>query len=141
MRDIRPDLKERLARNEAARSRLSAELKRLEAYAASVIRMIEVEDERYADEPDRPAQAIADFILDEAIKRPVSKEDLRFAAQAHGYTSDGRSIHAHVTNLVRAGRLDELEPGMFRARPRSAEPPDGSSAEIFPETEVTAMPQ
>jgi hypothetical protein len=44
--------------------------------------------------------------------RPQGKEDLRHSAANAGYDVDGRSIHATTVNLVRGGKVVELN-GIF----------------------------
>jgi len=107
MRDIRSDLKERLATAEAKRAQFNASLKALDAEVDAIMRLLAIEEKRDSAQSAQPENAIplAQFLLAAAEKKAMTKEDFRMTATAHGYQIDGRHIHAHVTNLVRSGEL------------------------------------
>jgi hypothetical protein len=55
---------------------------------------------------------LPDFVFKAIQMRPQGKEDLRHSAANAGYDVDGRSIHATTVNLVRGGKVVELN-GIF----------------------------
>ena len=137
MRDIRPDLKERLSELDTRMSTLVAEYNRRkndldkefaareadlndERHAASALFQIEQRRHGEANAPSAPnlTLGLADFLIREATKRgPMQKDDLRAAAVLAGYfpegESGGRAVHTTLLNLVRSGRLGETNDGLY----------------------------
>jgi hypothetical protein len=107
VRDIRADLKERLTGAEAKRAQFTAALKTLDIEVDALMRLIQIEDQRDNGGSAKPKNGLplADFIVAMTEHSPMNKEELKAAAQANGYDTDGRAIHAHVTNLSRTGIL------------------------------------
>ena len=141
MRDIRNDLRERLAaviaqlvdvrteydhdRNDLERrfneqfTALSNERSSLEIILASESRR-QGEDPEFHQKPkDRSLKLpLADFLIYQLKERgPSSKDDLRSAAENHQYFSDGESsgrpIHATLMNLVGSGRVQKTLDGIY----------------------------
>lgn len=158
MRDIRPDLKERLSELDARMSSLVAEYNRRknEIDKEFAAREADLNEERHATgallqieqrrhgEASAPTSSnltmgLADFLVREpTLKGPMYKEDLRTAATLAGYFPEGetggRAVHTTLLNLVRSGRLAELYDGRY-APPASftfpeAEPADDTQAMI-----------
>jgi hypothetical protein len=129
MRDIRDDLRERLAVAEAERAKLTASLSSLDAEIRAVMSLMEIEDHRQIEGSSpvkRTATAtLQDFILSRTQTKGMSKEHLRSAAQAEGYDIDGRNIHATVTNMLRSGTLKKLPDGSYLAQTKSGEETSG----------------
>jgi hypothetical protein len=107
MRDIRSDLKERLAQAERTRAGLTAQLKEVDAEVAALMNLMEIEDRRGVSDgkSQPPAEPVQDFLISAISQNPMTKDELKNAAVARGYPVDGRSIHAYVTNLTKTGRL------------------------------------
>jgi hypothetical protein len=141
MRDIRNDLRERLAavceqiadvrgeydhdRNDLER-RFNERLMALSAEMSSLKTILESEARRQGDEPVSFPKAkapilrapLADFLVYILKERePLSKDDLRAMAENHQYfpdgTSSGRPVHATLMNLVRSGRVQETSDGLY----------------------------
>jgi hypothetical protein len=141
MRDIRNDLRERLAaviaqlvevrteydhdRNDLERrfneqfTELSKERSSLEIILASESRR-QGEDQTFHQKPeDRNLKLpLADFLIYQLKERgPSSKDDLRAAAENHQYFSDGassgRPVHATLMNLVGSGRVQKTLDGFY----------------------------
>ncbi|MFH6781495.1 MULTISPECIES: hypothetical protein [Methylobacterium] len=139
MRDIRPDLKERLAELDSRMSTLVAEYNRrkneldkefaerereLNDERSATGALLAIEQRRHGDAtaPSSPTltMGLADFLLNETRKKEMaSKDDLRSAAALAGYfpngESGGRAVHTTLLNLVRAGRLAEAADGLYYA--------------------------
>jgi hypothetical protein len=111
MRDIRQDIRERLDLVEARRSSLERALKALNDEADALMRVLEAEDRRFLREPlaTRPDGAMADFIVSEIDKRPLSKDEVLQVLERAGYLdgieAPGRSVHLTLVNLRRGGRI------------------------------------
>jgi len=118
LRDIRSDLKERLAAAEAQRAQLVQSLDDLDEEVRAIQSMLEIEDQR--DIPNghakkRPSIPLEDFIVLKAKQRPMSKEDLRLAAVAEGFDVNGRHIHGHLMKLLRDQVVRENNDGCYVA--------------------------
>ena len=135
MRDIRADLRDRIAALGGRESEIAREhnrrMRELELWWENEIKI--VQDERSAaqamlaiemrrhgeiEKIGLPQVPLQDFIIQETAKRGIaSKEDLRLAATQANYFPDGetggRQIHTTVLNLVRANRLMEVQEGRF----------------------------
>lgn len=114
VRDIRDDLRDRLASIEEQEAQMAEALKRLGEQKAHYRRILEIEEGRYPlpgllpNDPDT-ALPLAEFLIEALRTRPRTKEELREMAEQAGYFSDtdfpGRSIHATLTNLQRSSRV------------------------------------
>lgn len=136
MRDIRADLRERLASLDARLSDLvrdynreKAELDKkfaeqergVEEERKAASALLAIEDRRYgeasAPQVAIPTESLTDFLIRHVTAEgPILKEDLRNAAGFRGYFPDGeggRTIHTTLLNLVRAGRLTETPDGRY----------------------------
>lgn len=128
MRDILPDLRERLERAEGQRAqmraaydsellRLQKEFKQstaiLDSEVSAIQALLDIEVRRAGgpvSSAPKPTLPIQDFLV-KAVDEGVSlgKEQLRDLADQAGYfgngESPGRVTHAQLVNLVRSGRL------------------------------------
>jgi hypothetical protein len=123
MRDIRADLRERLSAAEAERAQLTLKLKGVDSRVDALMRLLEIEDHAIAGNgsgAERPLKPLPDFILALAQHRPVTKADIRTAANAEGYEIDGRHVHAHLNNLLRSGVLRKGSDMRYRTEKNSA---------------------
>ena len=131
MRDIRNDLRERLA---AIFERMADETAKFEAQADAYHRvtdalsrerdtvrsMLAIEDERNGGPitvmPPMFRLPLPDFLV-EAVKThgPMSKDDIRRIAADGGYMEEanGRTIHSTLMNAVRGGRLRQRDDGFY----------------------------
>jgi hypothetical protein len=118
--DIRPDLKERLAKAMVSRDQAREALGFYEAEVRALTQLITLEDQRFAEPEEIEVEAkelpdLSVFMLEKLRKNRTNKDTLRQAAVAAGYDVDGRSIHATLVNLVRAGKVQEDSTGFFYA--------------------------
>jgi hypothetical protein len=118
LRDIRPDLRERLRQAVARHQSLLTQTSEAAADVDMLQRMIEREDQRLnvrqaLAAPQKPTEELADFMFKAIRMRPQSKEDLRHSVTGAGYDVDGRSIHATTVNLLRRGKIVEISKGVF----------------------------
>jgi len=135
MRDLRGDLRERLAELDAQTGSLAHDynqrIKELQTWYESQVGVVEeerkavstmlaIEMRKHGEEApvSAPQIPLADFLIQEAAKRGISsKEDLRLAAVHACYfpngESGGRQIHTTLLNLVRAGKLRETSEGRY----------------------------
>jgi len=138
MRDITNDLKERLSaveeqgkaenlRYERDRKALDEQhntrLADLKAEWETINRLLVAEQRRLGVSPETPAQpkpkmSLDDFFVQVAEKfGTASKQNLREEAEHAGYFVDGgpngRRTHATIMNIVRSGRLREIEPDVY----------------------------
>lgn len=69
-----------------------------------------------------PVTKVGDFII-AALKAtgPKTKEQLRDMASDAGYRVNGRQIHAVVLNVLRAGKIVELQDGVYGMPPTPGE--------------------
>lgn len=122
MRDIRADLKERLEENERERSRIAARLKELDFATAALMNLLDLEDKRIGDlfPENREKLTLLEFVLSELSDgQERSKDELRESAKKNNYSAEGgslgRAIHATIMNLVRSGRIEEVN-DRYRSR-------------------------
>lgn len=139
MRDIRPDLRERLAENAARRSEEIAEFKRkydalerphkgaLDALGrerAALEQLLEAENERHGIPRLTRAQKLAvlvplaDFLVTKVEAHgPMQKDELRAEARLAGYFADGsgRTFHITLMNVTKRGRIVRLPNGQYAA--------------------------
>lgn len=153
MRDIRPDLRERLAavvqrysddtaEFEHKRATLEQEYKRrLDALArerAALEQLIVIEGERAGIGAATLTQKLAtlvplsDFLTAKAMTfGPMEKGQLRAEAKLAGYftKSDGRTFHITLMNMKNSGRLVQLPDGRYACpaiQPTTSEHPKGA---------------
>jgi hypothetical protein len=139
MRDIRPDLRERLAAVIEQQADASAEFERkqtalqqdyrgrfdaLGRERAALEQLLMVESERSGIAPPTLAQKIktlvplGDFLIAKTQQQgSMSKEQLRKEALLAGYfadgDSDGRTFHVTLMNIKKGGRLVQLPDGNY----------------------------
>lgn len=138
MRDIRNDLRERLAaiasryaeashlyadEIEALEAKRDGELADLARERAAAEQMLAFEERRAATMPGEPIQTptaklvpLADFLVTKAhTAGPLGKDDLRQEAGAAGYFADGdgRTFHTTLLNVVRHGKVRKLADGRY----------------------------
>jgi hypothetical protein len=110
VRDIRPDLRERIRRAVLAREDADAEILML-------TKLLDREEREFGSNNQRgkspPSLSLPLFILGQLRMKDMSKDDMRIYAQDAGYKADGRSIHATVVNLRRGGKISEIAPGLY----------------------------
>jgi hypothetical protein len=140
MRDIRSDLRERLASEDELIERLQQQYEEVLARKDALLVMLEQEENRLQAmqelgyKPVTPACALDDFIV-KTIKRGITdKEEIRDAAIRAGYFADsvqspGRVVHAVLVNLVRDGRVVTNNEGSF-ADVEIIQPPEGRVARL-----------
>ncbi len=109
MRDIRSDLRERLAAAETKQAQLLTSLETLENEIATIQGLLQIEDRRNGETNGhakvKPLMPLEDFIVAVVKRRPTSKEGMLSAALQEGYDVNGRHIHGHLMKLVRDGVL------------------------------------
>jgi hypothetical protein len=132
MRDIREDLKERIATNNKRRADLKAhydvQTKALDDETALLSRLLAFEEHRFrvyrgGREFPAPTIPLAMFFVETLRKMgPMTKDELRRAAVKEGYFEDdddgGRSTHASLLNSERGNRVKRLEDGRYEAVPQ-----------------------
>lgn len=143
MRDIRNDLRERLASLEAqqyevmadykeTRDRLDANYKdaiaAIDGERAAIKQLLRIEESRasalpFAIGPSSPTVPLQDFLIAKAQSTtgPLSKDELRAAAEEAGY-ADGRAFHTTLMNITKGGRLHQLKDGRYVIPPLGCEP-------------------
>jgi hypothetical protein len=131
MRDIRPDLTERLSSMEERRAQLRAELRDLDAQAELLKNLIQVETRRFSSDEERHhylmsagfrrLPPIGDFIDDLLRASPMTKDEIRVKAEEAGYfkgdEAAGRVLHATLLNLERHGRIVSSPDGKYELVP------------------------
>ncbi len=162
MRDIRDDLRERLKildvrlaeeteRYSAVRRELEADhmhkLEVIKAQSDAIITLLNAENESNGF-PIEPVQSLPgmrlplkDYFLTLTYTRgPLTKDDLRDAANRAGYFDDdasaGRVTHATIMNLVSSGRLVRLSDGGY-AKPESLTAPSADSKRVADQNEFS----
>jgi hypothetical protein len=119
LRDIRPDLRDRLRVATAQRDHMRSTIATLESAVALLEQMLAQEDQRYAaasgSAKAKPTDSLPDFILETLRAGHRTKDSLRLAAQEAGYEIDGRSVHASLVNLIKRGQAVEKGGGIFAA--------------------------
>jgi hypothetical protein len=121
MRDIVPDLKERLRGFVEQRDQFLDQANALEPKIDLLMRMVELEQQRQegfngqnAEALQQPDDILPDFVLKAIQHRPMTKADLLHSAASAGYKRiDGRHIHATILNLLRGGKIVEKTEGVF----------------------------
>jgi hypothetical protein len=149
LRDIRPDLKERLgligAQTQAEhveyerdlkslQDRHNSRLQELKADWDSINNLLISENKRHggsADQPTESAGAAAptmpldDYLVERVREHGVrSKADLKADAEAKGYAprgEGGRKVHFTLLNILRARRLVQAEGNQYMLPPQPAE--------------------
>ncbi len=115
-RDIRADLKARLIATKAKRDEQQKLVEELDSEALLLTKMLDQEERRFgaakADQP--PAQApLPDIIVESLARGKMDKDGLRHFAESKGIVVDGRSLHATLINLIRGGKIREVEEGLY----------------------------
>lgn len=146
IRDIRPDLRDRLAvvekqgnaqnaeyesKRKALEDEHKAKIAVLEEEWRALKQMIEVENRRYGDAGDSAQSFTSTMSLDDFFVATVekfgtaSKKNLRDEAERAGYfrgaESAGRVTHTTLMNIVRGGRLREIAPEVYAPGNRPGE--------------------
>ena len=122
-RDIRPDLRERLRLANAELEHVRLIIGELEKAVQVLEQMLAAEEQRFNPEPSQeekqPEGSLGDFLLKSMMRSSAqgcTKEDLRWMAERAGYSIDGRSIHATLVNLIKAGKAVEIGEGHYGTR-------------------------
>jgi hypothetical protein len=154
MRDIRHDLRERLATisgryaDELAKyeeTRLALEQQHRDTMAAldreraALEQLLTIEEEREGIVPGsaesrRTARLVplADFLMTKVYTHgPIEKDHLRHEANLAGYFAErnGRTFHATLMNLTKCSRLIHLSDGKYACPPRDSTPLFSTGAE------------
>jgi hypothetical protein len=106
--------------NKALLDTFRAKVEELKLAAVGYARLLEIEEARLRGEGGVSAAAdivakppLADFLCTALAERGAkSKDQFRELAQAAGYFAEGeggRAIHATLVNLVRSGRVHEVD--------------------------------
>ncbi|WP_457796064.1 hypothetical protein [Methylocystis sp. S23] len=133
MRDIRNDLRERLAALDGAeldqmmsyqaeRERLdsahNSALRSIAAERAALKQLLSIEDHRASALPlftarSAPTIPLGDFLVAKVRTcGALEKEELRAAAEEAGYR-DGRAFHTTLMNITKGGRLQQYPDGRY----------------------------
>lgn len=132
MRDIRNDLRERLAsldgqqyevlaQYQEDKRRIDAEREaavlRIERERAALKQMLDIEERRAQATPlasaAPPVAPLADFLITNISQiGPMGKEELRAVVEQAGYDS-GRALHTTLMNITKAGRLCHAADGRY----------------------------
>lgn len=135
MRDIRSDLRERLAAEDELIQRLNDQYEDALARKEAILTMLEQEESRIhamqamGYKPAVPLDELDDFLV-KTIRRGITdKEEIRDAAIRAGYfaesvQSPGRVVHAVLVNLVRDGRISVDTEGKYLEINESRPPAD-----------------
>jgi hypothetical protein len=147
LRNILPDLEERLNVNDVkgkaveteyqsektALDRRYAEQKQtLDQERSLLLAMIDAERRRLGIEQDvtssQPRSPLDDFLVEVLVQMgPKTRDDLHKLAAVNGYfvsRGDARTTHTTLLNVVRGGRIRQLDDGRFEAVEREAETRD-----------------
>jgi hypothetical protein len=57
--------------------------------------------------------SLSAFILESLSRGKMDKDGLKQFAESKGFAADGRSLHATLINLVRSGKIKELDEGLY----------------------------
>lgn len=136
MRDIRDDLKERLAGIEARRASIRKALAETDDERTAILKLLEFENRRHTAPPrsngllsslgSLAAAAAAVYSLPTYIEhalenRPLSKDEIKELTEKAGYfkgeESAGRVLHATLMNMERNGRVRVREDGKYEKAP------------------------
>ncbi|WP_454626540.1 hypothetical protein [Bradyrhizobium cenepequi] len=116
LKDIRPDLRERIRAAAVERDQLRPRLQELDGTIALLEKLLEQEDQRFRPVGIAPSDSLGDFLLEKMRRGVSTKESLRAVAEEAGYDVDGRSIHATLVNLIKSGKAVETGEGQYGAR-------------------------
>lgn len=116
MRDIREDIRERLALVERKIADFQRALQQQEEIKASYERILALEEARAGFRALNVTQGetkppVADFIIGLLRGRPRTKDELTQQAEQAGYYADGsvgRAVHMALVNMERSGRIREV---------------------------------
>jgi hypothetical protein len=137
MRDIRIDLKERLAAMEAERDATLAKARELDERIAALTKVLDTEDifsqPKNEKEKPRPEKSIADFVYEQLALRRMNKDEVHAVVARAGYDNGRRSIHLTLVNLERTGRIRCGRDGIYeRATEKRGD--EGRSPSFFTDT-------
>jgi hypothetical protein len=141
LRDIRGDLRERLAALDGAQCDAIAEfqeaaerlhsshrekIEKIEGERAAIKQLLEIEERRALALPSLsktpPLVALQDFLISKiAMYGPLNKDELRAAAEEAGYEG-GRTLHTTLMNITKGGRLHQHRDGRYAIPSLDREP-------------------
>jgi hypothetical protein len=116
LRDIRNDLRARLRDAVGRRDKHRKLADRCDAEVGMLTALLDEEERRFGSSPDEPAHTksrIPDLIVEGLATGRMNKEGLQKYVETQGIKPDGRSIHASVVNLMRAGKIKRVLGGYF----------------------------
>ena len=116
LKDIRPDLRERLRGAAVERDQLRPRLQELDGTIALLEKLLEQEERRFKPPNSTPQDSLANFVMENLARGIATKDALRAVAEGAGYEVDGRSIHATLVNLIKSGKAVEFNEGQYAAR-------------------------
>jgi hypothetical protein len=133
MRDIRDDLKERLAAIDAEADKLKAQLESLSLKKAPIQKLLQEEDARFAksdqvlfagvhDEPGKYSTPLSRIILGKIRLNGgiASLEDLKQAAEDAAYNfgekQPGRSIHFALIGMAQSGLVESMGDSVWKLK-------------------------
>ncbi len=121
-KDLRTDLKERLADAQKRRAETEKLLSSIEDEIEAIERFIEIEDRRFGitkTQPPEPDMDLPAFIKKVAKDKPLTKGEIADLAKPHGYfredVSPGRVVHFTIVNMLGRGDLKEVKDGKYLA--------------------------
>jgi hypothetical protein len=110
MRDIRDDIKERIAEAKGEEARLDQELEKIITYIADLEALLVAEDARHKANGEsvvaapKPTEDMDKFIVRMAKRQPPTKPEIAVAVQQAGYIkpgqSAGRVVHGKLLGMV-----------------------------------------
>jgi hypothetical protein len=115
-RDIRSDLKERMV---LAAGQRDEHQKLAEAFDEEVLlltKLLDQEERRFGTprvEQTAMPSSLSAFIVESLSRGRMDKDGLRQFAEISGLAIDGRSLHATLINLLRSGKIKEVDEGLY----------------------------
>jgi hypothetical protein len=87
-----------------------AALMELDEEATALMRMLNIEDQRFPEQKPSgapaPTMALTDFIYEEIGRRRMNKAEIKIEAERAGYENVGRAVHLTLVNLERFRRIN-----------------------------------